>query len=75
MKLRTKAYTIIYFIFVIIGVFLIFISDELIRFYIEENYTYDPIVFEFYGNKILYFGFITFVTGIVGLFFEKYKKQ
>lgn len=74
MKLRTKANIIFYFILVSIGIFLVFSSNELTRFYIQENYTYDAIVFELYGIKILYFGFIILITGLVGLFFEKYKK-
>lgn len=74
MKLKTRAYIIFYSILVVLGVLLVLYSNEFTRFYIQENYTYDAIVLELYGIKILCFGFTVLITGIVGLFFEKYRK-
>lgn len=80
MKNKEKKIIIFYVALVIVGIALMIGS-----FSIVENY-YRPgtngiglksniAVLDLYGKRILYLGMISLLSGVVGLFLEKYKKK
>ncbi len=74
MKTNSKIYIIIYFLLITIGGYFIFSSTEWAVVYSNNRNVNEPIILDLFGKSILYFGIIILISGIVGLFFEKYKK-
>ena len=80
MKNKEKKIIIFYVALVIVGIALMIGSFSIVENYYRtatngRGLKSNIAVLDLYGKRILYLGMISLLSGVVGLFLEKYKKK